>query len=260
MPLSEVPPVTPPEARPAVPSGICPVCQSPKWRSRKELKLYDIRVCKRCYYRLANRRHVAFVIDILALNMAQFILWFLIGRVSEGMTLMTPAGFDMVVMGIDAFCILAFAFRDCFGGHSPGKALMGVQVVSADTLEPIGYALSFKRNLPILLLQGADFVVVLVSPIAGVLASLIVVVLFLVMAYQLNRGPRWGDRFAGTKVIWKKHRHRVPFDTRGILCQGCGYDLTGNVSGVCPECGKGMVKPHGDEGAEHAQQDNVSAR
>lgn len=23
-------------------------------------------------------------------------------------------------------------------------------------------------------------------------------------------------------------------------CQECGYDLTGNVSGVCPECGKGM--------------------
>ena len=22
------------------------------------------------------------------------------------------------------------------------------------------------------------------------------------------------------------------------LCVGCGYDLTGNVSGVCPECGK----------------------
>ena len=22
------------------------------------------------------------------------------------------------------------------------------------------------------------------------------------------------------------------------LCLGCGYDLTGNVSGVCPECGK----------------------
>jgi rubrerythrin len=22
------------------------------------------------------------------------------------------------------------------------------------------------------------------------------------------------------------------------LCSYCGYDLTGNVSGVCPECGK----------------------
>jgi len=23
----------------------------------------------------------------------------------------------------------------------------------------------------------------------------------------------------------------------GTLCGACGYDLTGNVSGVCPECG-----------------------
>ena len=25
----------------------------------------------------------------------------------------------------------------------------------------------------------------------------------------------------------------------GAACAGCGYDLTGNVSGVCPECGAG---------------------
>jgi rubrerythrin len=23
----------------------------------------------------------------------------------------------------------------------------------------------------------------------------------------------------------------------GIHCPGCGYNLTGNLSGVCPECG-----------------------
>jgi len=23
-----------------------------------------------------------------------------------------------------------------------------------------------------------------------------------------------------------------------MLCRGCGYDLTGNVSGICPECGR----------------------
>jgi len=22
------------------------------------------------------------------------------------------------------------------------------------------------------------------------------------------------------------------------LCKGCGYNLTGNVSGICPECGR----------------------
>ena len=43
--------------------------------------------------------------------------------------------------------------------------------------------------------------------------------------------------FAGTMVVWRKHAHRLPFDPRGILCMECGYNLTGNVSGRCPECG-----------------------
>jgi hypothetical protein len=35
----------------------------------------------------------------------------------------------------------------------------------------------------------------------------------------------------------RSHRRRRGGDTRG-LCTGCGYNLTGNVSGVCPECGR----------------------
>ena len=40
---------------------------------------------------------------------------------------------------------------------------------------------------------------------------------------------------------WRRHRHR-----RKGLCLKCGYDLTGNVSGRCPECGEatsGTCKP-----------------
>ena len=33
-----------------------------------------------------------------------------------------------------------------------------------------------------------------------------------------------------------------PRPKRG-LCQTCGYDLTGNVSGVCPECGVEVDRP-----------------
>jgi hypothetical protein len=37
-------------------------------------------------------------------------------------------------------------------------------------------------------------------------------------------------------VQWKRQRarHRT---LGGSLCSHCGYDLRGNVSGVCPECG-----------------------
>jgi hypothetical protein len=31
---------------------------------------------------------------------------------------------------------------------------------------------------------------------------------------------------------------RVPKEYPEGFCQGCGYDMTGNVSGRCPECGK----------------------
>ncbi len=34
--------------------------------------------------------------------------------------------------------------------------------------------------------------------------------------------------------IWGRRRSKLPIPGR---CRGCGYNLTGNVSGVCPECG-----------------------
>jgi len=36
-----------------------------------------------------------------------------------------------------------------------------------------------------------------------------------------------------TFLVWRRYR-RLPVGH----CQGCGYDLTSNVSGVCPECGR----------------------
>ena len=50
------------------------------------------------------------------------------------------------------------------------------------------------------------------------------------------KGRRWGDKWANTTVIWSKYAFKLPFDPRGVLCTKCGYDLTGNVSGRCPEC------------------------
>ena len=36
-----------------------------------------------------------------------------------------------------------------------------------------------------------------------------------------------------TALLWWRDRHRIPSGH----CQNCGYDLTGNLSGICPECG-----------------------
>jgi len=37
-----------------------------------------------------------------------------------------------------------------------------------------------------------------------------------------------------TGFLWWRDRRRIPPGH----CQRCGYNLTGNVSGVCPECGE----------------------
>ncbi len=34
-------------------------------------------------------------------------------------------------------------------------------------------------------------------------------------------------------MMWLDRRRRLPDH-----CKKCGYNLTGNVSGICPECGK----------------------
>jgi hypothetical protein len=41
-----------------------------------------------------------------------------------------------------------------------------------------------------------------------------------------------------TAILWWRDRRRF----RQGHCQHCGYDLTGNVSGVCPECGTAVPK------------------
>ena len=72
----------------------------------------------------------------------------------------------------------------------------------------------------------------------------------------------WGDHFGGP---WRRHHPGISlfgFTVLGLTvvvgltacvcrclckglippghCQDCGYDLTGNVSGRCPECGKAI--------------------
>jgi len=41
-------------------------------------------------------------------------------------------------------------------------------------------------------------------------------------------------------VMWRVKRRaaRVEFRRKNGLCVICGYDLKGNISGVCPECGE----------------------
>ena len=59
------------------------------------------------------------------------------------------------------------------------------------------------------------------------LASLAILLLSGVVVFMGTL--RWFRGFAWSAEIERKRRHG--------RCEACGYDLTGNVSGVCPECG-----------------------
>lgn len=108
---------------------------------------------------------------------------------------------------------LLFFPKDGFAGHSLGKLICGVQVVHQKTLQPVWLGRSFLRNLP-----------------------LIIPFVPLIIAFLLQGGYRWGDSWAGTKVIWKKYANHPVFTGR-MACENCQYDLTGNATGICPECG-----------------------
>ena len=60
-------------------------------------------------------------------------------------------------------------------------------------------------------------------------------------AYRSARVPLWIPfvivAIPTAFLFWREHRH-VPGH-----CQKCGYSLTGNVSGVCPEYGTKVERP-----------------
>ncbi len=74
--------------------------------------------------------------------------------------------------------------------------------------------------------------VVLVLAVVAVIAGLAVGVLVLPFALFAT----WIDRFA----MWID---RENYRRHHGLCVACGYNLTGNVSGVCPECGAAVEDP-----------------
>jgi hypothetical protein len=64
------------------------------------------------------------------------------------------------------------------------------------------------------------------------------------MAAVAHGLPRWVGVLlllgvAVAAIYWLHRPVEIVRERRAKgLCVGCGYDLTGNVSGVCPECGR----------------------
>lgn len=218
---------TPPVVMPYAPAvGHCPLCGR-SMLSKKPKMLNGVDVCVKCVNGFANRRQVAYIIDNTLYYFISFVVFGIIGfaivkfspvaRASFVNTGAFPPGVDVGLTAASVVFWFGFLFKDGFRGRSLGKLICGVRTIDATTREPIGFGRSFKRNLPLFIPFGP-----------------------LIMAFQLMKGTRWGDQWANTLVVWNKHEHCLPFDKRGVLCTKCGYDLKGNESGRCPECGTGI--------------------
>jgi uncharacterized RDD family membrane protein YckC len=201
--------------------GKCPLCHKrPIWKK----KIYGTPVCKKCFYAFANRRQLGYLVDAVIFIVPAIAINYPMER------MLLQAGFNgwglqaaNYTVGTALACL--FIMKDGFNGQSPGKRLANTQVLDERTSQPIQFAQSFKRNSILLVAQ---------IPLLGSLASLVVI---LIIAMQVAKGYRLGDRFAKTRVIWKKYARLPLFGGTGLICETCSYDLYGNVSGTCPECG-----------------------
>lgn len=202
----------------AQPFEDCPICSRKPTKPGKAKLLYGFLVCRRCRNGFANRRQLAYILDHVAWLGVISLVFYAYGVVSSSVAIPLNRGTSLVPLLMEQankwlLLPLVFSLKDGFSGMSVGKWVTGVQVVDVHSREPIGFRQSFKRNL------------VLLVPFA-----------VLIVGLTMMKGQRWGDSWADTVVVWRKFGHKRPFDPRGFLCTGCGYNLTGNTSGRCPEC------------------------
>ncbi|GIK16623.1 MAG: hypothetical protein BroJett003_15870 [Planctomycetota bacterium] len=89
-------------------------------------------------------------------------------------------------------------------------------------LTPISFGASLKRNLVLLMPFYLGHITI---------------------AATLRERGRFGEGWVRTMVVEDRFRTNPIFSGTGRLCRTCVYDLTGNVSGMCPECGTGVAQP-----------------
>lgn len=183
----------------------CPLCGdtlAANWSGQ----LYKCRVCETCRKAFARRRIWAFIADGLLFGGFA-------AMIQLGCWLVDDASLSPIYEDFGGLLYILFLLKDGFNGQSPGKRLFDLQVVDPKTGVPRGFVASFLRNIPTLFGPFALFIFA-----------------------ELKFGPRIGDGLANTRVIWRRHKHVPPFVATSN-CMECGYDLTGNISGQCPECG-----------------------
>ena len=175
-------------------------------RRQANVMLYRAVVCEGCRTEYITRRLSAFAVDVL-----------LVGLVAVAICLLLPSN-PLPALPLSA---ALFLLKDALDGRSPGKRLFGLQVIEEPTRRPAGMWATAIRNA-IFLVPG----LILIEPLI------------------MTTGERLGDRISGTMVSWRRYARSYPFSLPGRICGECGYNLKGNRSGRCPECGREILGGH----------------
>ena len=102
-------------------------------------------------------------------------------------------------LGSLATAYVLIILRDGFNGMSPGKRILGLQVINSVSGVPARLPDSLKRNI--------------------ILAVPVIPIVVIIQLFTGN-GLRLGDEWAQTKVIWKQYADRAPFlSLSGIQAQ-----------------------------------------
>lgn len=196
---------------------VCSVCDAPMLLAGK--RLYGYSICEKCHSDFAMKRAFAYIVDMTLWSVVCFPLSIFIillsgisGAVVETATHNNNSGANMAML-VFFVCILGSMFlvlaMDGFKGHSPAKAMFGLQVIDDLTGRPINFWDSFQRNLP------------LAVPFMPLYAA------FQIFQYD---GRRMGDGWARTKVIWKPYRDKAPFLSRKQLQAQLAAKAAGKIS------------------------------
>jgi hypothetical protein len=197
---------------------LCPLCGECPGTAHYSRMLYGQQVCQACYRAYTFRRAAACLLD-LCVGMCLAACAGLLFRIAGDLVPASHRWFHSSGRVSRTIVIVMWLLlKDTRRGLSPGRYLFGQQVVDSVTGQPLSATRCVKRNLALVpLLLCWPFT------LAWYLAAF--------------GGTRWGDGWTNSMVSWRKHAHRKPFLPRGPFCPVCAYNLTGNLSRKCPECG-----------------------
>lgn len=111
-----------------------------------------------------------------------------------------------------------------------------IMIVAAWLVQLVAYVLLIIGVVLLLTAQGSHPVIIvacgilMVAPCANFL-------LLVLVNMSVTRTLRRAGLHVGLMGVKQEEVERI---VNPELCSGCGYNLTGNVSGYCPECGRAI--------------------